>query len=422
MNDKQNEIIYDIIDKYFYLTDKSKEEFKWFLNNQKHAIEFRTIADQPDKRLFINYPVEANENYDTSWYNFKGTFAGFVASEKIIYKNYLENKTNKNIKLSKALFEYLCQKDQNALSILTHFVCDMAAFRRHMFITIFTDKDPEKYIIHKMYFSEEGKFVLYCVNTESGKKVYLRKTIHKKTYKNALKSFNFQTLITNNLNRNFLGNRIKTTELKVCFSLNYADWLLCSTKNSWSSCLSLENTLGYWAGLASLICDQNRIMIFITDGKEKEFMGVKSYNMIRRCWAFLLQDEEKKYNYLLCNKMYPNKEICFNLGCFNVFPKDLEYIYSRDEISDVLYSKYILPIIWHKGRKGIDFTSGVYEDTLEKGFTNNKEFMYYHTGGDNGLNPYKLNYEKDFYGFELKEEEEIRFDDHAYTCAMKSVS
>jgi hypothetical protein len=418
---EQNEVIYSLIEKYFYLTDQSKKDFKWFLEHQEHAEEFKTIAEQPDKRLFINYPVEANENYDSSWHNFKSNFRYFVAAEGLEYKNYLENKTNKNIKIAKAIFEHYSQKNQDLFSGLqANFIENNGLFKNHMLRTIFTDKNPDKYIVNKMYFNEEGKFVLYCTNRENNKKVYLRKVIHKKTYKSALKEFGLQTMITNCLNKNYLGNRLKTTELKVCFSLNYADWLLCSTKNSWTSCLGLDNTLGYWAGLASLICDKNRIMIFITDGKEKEFMGVKSYNMIRRCWAFVLQDNAKD-TYLLCNKVYPNKEICFKLDCFNVFPKDIKYIYDKNANSKTLHSKYYLPIIWHKGRR-TDFTSGVYEDSLEKTFTNNMEYMYYVTNGEYGLNPYKLNCEKDFYGFEIKEAEEVRFDDNAYTCSMRNVS
>ncbi|MDR0676557.1 MAG: hypothetical protein LBF97_05925 [Elusimicrobiota bacterium] len=419
---EQNEAISSLIKKYFYLTDKSKNDFDWFLNNQEHAEEFKLIAEQPDKRLFLDYPVEANEIFDDSWQRFRSNYRKFVEVERLTYKNYIDNKTNNNIKISKALFEYYCQKDFSVFEdFKSKHIPNYEGFKNHMIRFIFTDKDPNKYFINKMYFSNDGKFVLYCINRENNKKVYLRKKIHNKTFKNALKAYNIHIKITEFLNSNYLGNRLKISDLKVCLSLNYSDWLLCSTKNSWTSCLSLENSLGYWAGLASLVCDKNRIMIFLTDGKEKEFMGIKSYNMIRRAWALLLQNNNKE-TFILCNKIYPNKDKCFDLEKLNIFPEGIKYIYSRDCINQELFSKHYLPIIWHKGRKGVNFTSGIYEDSLTKEFTNNKEFMCYSTRSDEyGINPYTLVSEKDIYGFEGKEEETISFDHHAYCCTMNNV-
>lgn len=414
--------IIEIVNKYFYLTDKSKEDFAYFLQNQEHADAYKLVAEQEDKRLFFDFPQENQEAFDESWKNFERNFDWFIRKHNLNYKNYIDNKTNENVKLSKAMFDDLAVKNKDCLDIIfRRFLTSRGIYNGKLLKAIIVDKDTEGYCVNKVYFDDNLKIVFYC-DKPNGKKTYLRKVIHQKTWKDALKTIGLQSIITSILNSNYLGNRVKKNDnLKVCFSLNYADWFLCSTNNSWSSCLSMENSLGYWAGLAGLVCDRNRIMIFVTDMKEKEYMGVKSYNMIKRLWAFTCMDTAGKGDCILCNGVYPNKEKCFDLTIFNVFPKEYNIFYSKYDKDCTLIGKYFMPIIWHEGKKGKKFASSVYEDSFEKHFTNDKNFIYYKTG-EYGLTCLTLNEKKDIYGTSKYDVEELSFDVNGYCVKMREVA
>ena len=78
-------------------------------------------------------------------------------------------------------------------------------------------------------------------------------------------------------------------ELQIVLSLNFADWFLCSTAESWTSCLDLKSShqSAFWASLPGLIIDKNRALVYITDGTKKEFCGITTDKFITRSWILL---------------------------------------------------------------------------------------------------------------------------------------
>ncbi|MFW6281241.1 MAG: hypothetical protein ACOC1O_00390 [bacterium] len=91
---------------------------------------------------------------------------------------------------------------------------------------------------------------------------------------------------------------------QIVLSRNIADWLLCSTSETWSSCLSLTSTCDavYWSGIPGLTGDPNRFLVYITTGKKKKFLGIETDTFFSRSWAVV--DNNLNIN---CLRWYPNK-------------------------------------------------------------------------------------------------------------------
>jgi hypothetical protein len=114
--------------------------------------------------------------------------------------------------------------------------------------------------------------------------------------------------------KNILNDKIPKIGLKVVLSFNFADWFLCSTSESWTSCMSLESEYSdcYWSGLPGLIVDKNRCMIYITDGVKKEYNNIITDRFLFRAWGLLDENNE-----LYIPMVYPNKtKDLFNLYDF----------------------------------------------------------------------------------------------------------
>jgi hypothetical protein len=93
-----------------------------------------------------------------------------------------------------------------------------------------------------------------------------------------------------------LGRRItnsKNSKCQVVLSLNFVDWFLCSTSESWSSCLNLESDYeqSYWSGLPGTVIDKNRAMLYITNGKRKNYSGIETDKMLCRTWVLLDKED-----------------------------------------------------------------------------------------------------------------------------------
>lgn len=94
----------------------------------------------------------------------------------------------------------------------------------------------------------------------------------------------------------------KKEELYIVLSVNYNDFILCSTGNPWTSCLDLECGQ-YSSSLSGFLFDKNRAMIYITDKTKKTFNGIESYVMFSRMWCLL-----DKSNTININISYPTRE------------------------------------------------------------------------------------------------------------------
>lgn len=102
-------------------------------------------------------------------------------------------------------------------------------------------------------------------------------------------------------------------KLQFVISFNPMDWLLSSTKETWSSCFNIANDGGgyqYCLGLPFLCGDKNRMLLYITDGSTKECLDIKAHHYQTRTWCIL-----DKSNSLNIVKWYPNDTIGVNPVC-----------------------------------------------------------------------------------------------------------
>lgn len=87
--------------------------------------------------------------------------------------------------------------------------------------------------------------------------------------------------------------RVNASKAYLCVSRNPVDYIFCSARQSFSSCLDATKDNSYFAGLVALALDPNRVFIFMTNSKEplqerfrdKDFYY---YKYISRCWALWL--------------------------------------------------------------------------------------------------------------------------------------
>ena len=104
-------------------------------------------------------------------------------------------------------------------------------------------------------------------------------------------------------------------KMELVISLNPIDWLLCSTSEKWSSCLSLDSNYLFWVGLPGLIGDKNRALAYITNGEKKTFsftngkgkkLEMKVDKFISRSWLLLARRKKKHDVFLDIVREYPN--------------------------------------------------------------------------------------------------------------------
>lgn len=98
------------------------------------------------------------------------------------------------------------------------------------------------------------------------------------------------------------ASKLPKGKVKLVFSVNFVDWFLSATAENWKSCLNLESTFegAYWATLPGMITDRNRAMLYITNGKEKKYMGITTDRFIFRSWLLLT-----RFNEIFLVKLYP---------------------------------------------------------------------------------------------------------------------
>ena len=171
----------------------------------------------------------------------------------------------------------------------------------------------------------------------------------------------------------------KVKDLYLVLSLNFVDWFLCSTAENWHSCLNLNSDYqsAFWSGLPGLIIDKNRAMIYLTDGEEKEYRGIKTDRLISRTWGILSEYDSintiKEYpiniisNTLLVdnfknikeiNKSFKSKhpiDFLFNKSGYSIFP----YL----DKSKLDKDHFIIGTDGHGGLFGIDIKGNPYDGT-----------------------------------------------------------
>lgn len=173
----------------------------------------------------------------------------------------------------------------------------------------------------------------------------------------------------------------KQNGLKLVISFNYADWLLCSTSESWSSCLNIDNG-AFWKGLPTIFGDDNRALMYITtDGRKKDWQGIKVDSFIARAWVFLNNKGDK-----IISKFYPTEPISYT--SIKEITKDKTFFYFTEKYDASYTSKYdLIPVRFKKD--GIYITP--YNDIVSIGrdLFNKEKVLRYHfgvKGGKQGFN------------------------------------
>ena len=370
----------------FNLTKESAKKFHDILWNQQHAPEYALVAKQPDKRLFVDWEASDCHDLYTSFLDALHDDDGSFGD--ISYEEFHSNKLNDGTKLMKHLKECLLErKNINKLAkIYDGFYPNKVC--QEMMRQFFPNKlekynDSIEFRSKPTFNPETGKIEMHIKSGEHS--LVFREEISEERYAKKVK--NTMDYVIASLNTKFISVKDKKN-IKLCFSLNFADWMLASTKNNWTSCLSLESGYGYWKGLAGLVGDMNRMMVFTTNMEEKEFMGIKSYDMIERMWLFTL--ERTGTTFIHGNLMYPRKTN-FDVSSLKKFIPEWKDVRFDDQMDTEAHSKYAFPMIYQIEDDSV-ISASIYEDTLAKVPLDMDRCIY--VQGD-GLNHSVYNYRKD---------------------------
>lgn len=267
INSDNLEIITSLVKDRFALDHDSINFFKSTINSGVFvAPELSSILGE-DGRKKIDLDIETLSNNDTGWKMFKEVFSNLVEELEITYKNFNSNKIQ-----NKKLFRLIIKRFEN---------------------TELNDVETEtmiKVLQKNSYFpsslrSQGPKLLKYFLEIISEKKMP------------------------------------QADQMSLVVSANYADWFLCSTGEEWGSCLDLENNCNYafWTGLPGLIGDKNRVLVYLTDGVQKEYNGIKVDRIISRAFCLLSKDGN-----LMSSKRYPinliNDEMIHEITGLNTYP------------------------------------------------------------------------------------------------------
>jgi hypothetical protein len=286
------EVIFDIVSNHFCLEEESLERFLDALYEPYIDPTYKKILGENSLRKEIPVDDSVLEKIDYTWADFKNRFKSFCLDTKLSYSDYRNNLVlvGKNkVKILKAVSNYYLEK-----------------------------RDIFEREIHRNYGFELGHNP-----DESHIKEFL-KTIY--------------TCLTE--------NKFPKAGIKVVLSLDYADWFLCSTGNSWGSCLDFEGQNSFWVGLPGIISDKNRAMLYVTSGEKKNKYGIVVDKALYRSWVLV----DEKNDLFLCN-WYPDNFLKSNqlsdlfghrfyeLNCYNTFVSkhSMDFLFFKSKRSAYIY-------------------------------------------------------------------------------------
>jgi hypothetical protein len=230
-------IIEGLVEKYFPLDEESMEKFSKSLYNPEIDERYKELIDSENLRLKVPLTQEDAESFDIGWKDFKDIFRSFINEYDITYGDFSRGTAvheKQSVKISK--------------------------------------------LMAKFYFDNKELFT---------------RTIYG-CYENEVT----MKLVSKHINRTYAelsGNKfsMKDKNYSLVLSLNFADWFLCSSGESWTSCLNLDSGYSgaYWSGLPGTIIDKNRALLYFTTGEKKEYQGITVDKITKRSWVLLDRDD-----------------------------------------------------------------------------------------------------------------------------------
>ena len=328
--DTKNKILYNkMVKNAFGLGSKSESIFKHRLFFERDiAPEYKQLLGDSDDlrgRFYIGEELFESKHMffelakfnDKGWTIFKEVFYHAKEEHDINYQNYYLNKVEVRgnpVKIPKLLKSFYTSSSNNS-----HILFNKVS-----------------YLIKEPYFNQNAKKRLLGVifqeteipdtNDESYELSYIgyRRNYMEIYYNikveglNGIKEVKYYIPISDDKISNIIIKMIDIVyeligtfkmpkkNLQLVVSLNPIDWFLCSTRESWSSCLDLENHGDvFWQGLPSMIGDKNRAMVYLTTGDKKDFHGIQVDKVISRSWTLLMRSKEDNKTHYHFVREYP---------------------------------------------------------------------------------------------------------------------
>lgn len=250
------ENIYELVEKFFSLDEESLAMFKEGLFNPDIDDVYKNFGLDSDLRKYWKIDRKDFEKYDKAWEYFKKEFPSFVKKTSITYEDFKDNKVliDKNrVKLFKALVNFYLVNEEDIR------LCHEFGYKGREIELL----DIEEGTSYVRSISDFG--FTFLTNYNDSRRD-LQEGFEEKigeAYEKYVSSVIERAL-------NIVGSRkLPDKDIYLVLSLNFADWLFCSTGDSWTSCLSLKSDYSYWGGLPSLVVDKNRAMLYLTTREKK---------------------------------------------------------------------------------------------------------------------------------------------------------
>ena len=246
---------FDLIESYIKCFGFQKADEKYAISELRNPTlddEYKNLVGADLRKIWTLTSIDATELHekDEGWKLFQNFFRNIIIKCDIKYDDYKSNKKifQKNtVKIKKILTDT--------------YMADPTLFVRDYRNTLFNES------LQNLGFNSQ-------IKNDSGNKAIIEKYI--------IKAFEQIGTV-----------KLPDSELKLVLSCNFADWMLCSAGETWTSCLNVGSG-AYWRGIVSLIGDKNRAMLYITNGKKKNWHGIEVDAVLSRTWVLLSDMNEKK--------------------------------------------------------------------------------------------------------------------------------
>lgn len=244
---KNKEVVFDLVKNHFSLDKESLERFAFNLFEPNIDERYASLLeDSKNLRKKIKVSKDFFHELDLGWKSFKEDFVEFFEENNVTYENFREG---------------LIKQDNQRKKIFRSLCC------------FYEEPNSMEKFAKRLCLLDRGESYIYS---------FIEDLFYKSTSKKIPS---------------------KKNELIIVLSLNFVDWFLSATGESWSSCLSLESESSgaYWTGLPGLIVDKNRALLYLTDETAKVYAGMAVERCLSRSWLML--DENNEVNIV---KFYPN--------------------------------------------------------------------------------------------------------------------